>query len=658
MTRLLLSSILLLGLAGLGQAETPVTFGDARLKELVEEELWVHDPTPSDMLGLTGLTANSQNITSLTGLEHAKNLVALEMTHNRVSSLSPLAGLPNLSVIVFNTNEISDLSPLSGLTSLTIANLHANRISDVSPLAGLPNLHTLILRVNQISDISSLSGLPSLRMLHVEDNQISSLSAVSGLQSLRELQAGFNRISDLSPVCGLENLSYLDVHNNQVRDISCLTSLTSLRRLDLRNNPLNQSAYDEYLPQIQANNPGIYIERDSHAGHVLRVTSTAGGSVIDPGEGEFGYDYNATVRLEAKADPGFKFTGWSGSFSSTQSPMSITLTSDAHVHATFVSLLTEIYVDDDAPGDPKPFDHRVSNPLEDGTFTRPFDRIQEALDVAADGASIIVAPGIYRENIDLLGKKVYLTAIDLKNPHGGPCAVIEGQGNGPVVRIRPGSGDKCSLVGFVITKGTGHPAGAIDCAGASPTLAHCLIVGNRCLDSGGAALRFENSQAVLIHCTIADNDAGFEGAALTLIDSNITMTNSILWGNSPQEIAKSAASKPLIRYCAVRGWWPDLGNLHADPLFAARGAWVNRDKPEEALDPQDARATWTEGDYHLKSVAGRWDPIAGIWISDAVTSPCIDAGDRESPLGHEPLPHGQIVNMGAYGGTTEASKSP
>ncbi|MBP8909912.1 MAG: leucine-rich repeat domain-containing protein [Phycisphaerae bacterium] len=658
MTRLLLSSILLLGWVGLGQAETPVTFSDARLKELVEEELWVHDPTPSDMLGLIGLTANSQNITSLTGLEHAKNLVTLEMTHNRVSSLSPLAGLPNLSVIVFNTNEISDLSPLSGLKSLTIANLHANRISDVSPLAGLPNLHTLILRVNQISEISSLTDLPSLKTLHLEDNQISSLEGISRLSNLRELQVGFNRISDLSPVCGLKNLSYLDVHNNQVRDISCLTRLTSLRRLDLRNNPLNQSAYDEYLPQIQANNPGIYIERDSHAGHVLRVTSTAGGAVIDPGEGEFGYDYNAAVRLEAKADPGFKFAGWSGSYSSTQNPMFVTLTSDASVRATFVSLWTEIYVDDDAPGDPKPFDSQASDPLENGTFLHPFDRIQEALDVAADGTSIIVAPGVYRENIDLLGKKVYLTAIDLQNPHGGPCAVIEGQGNGPVVRIRPGSGDKCSLVGFVITKGTGYPAGAIDCTGASPTLANCLIVGNRCLDSGGAALRFENSQAVLIHCTIADNDAGFEGAALTLIDSNITMTNSILWGNSPQEIAKTIASKPLIRYCAVRGWWPDLGNLHADPLFAVRGVWVNRDKPEETLDSQNVRAIWTGGDYHLKSLAGRWDPVAGTWISDALTSPCIDSGDPQSPIAHEPMPHGNIVNMGAYGGTTEASKSP
>jgi len=70
-----------------------------------------------------------------------------------------------------------------------------------------------------------------------------------------------------------------------------------------------------------------------------------------------------------------------------------------------------------------------------------------------------------------------------------------------------------------------------------------------------------------------------------------------------------------------------------------------------------ARDIWTDGDYHLKSQAGRWDPNAGSWVQDDVTSPCIDTGDPHSPIGLEPFPNGGIVNMGAYGGTAEASKS-
>ena len=42
---------------------------------------------------------------------------------------------------------------------------------------------------------------------------------------------------------------------------------------------------------------------------------------------------------------------------------------------------------------------------------------------------------------------------------------------------------------------------------------------------------------------------------------------------------------------------------------------------------------------------------------DDVTSLCIDAGDPNSPIGDEPFPNGGIINMGAYGGTGEASKS-
>ncbi|MHC4643702.1 MAG: hypothetical protein ACYS32_18830, partial [Planctomycetota bacterium] len=35
----------------------------------------------------------------------------------------------------------------------------------------------------------------------------------------------------------------------------------------------------------------------------------------------------------------------------------------------------------------------------------------------------------------------------------------------------------------------------------------------------------------------------------------------------------------------------------------------------------------------------------------------IDAGDPAIPIGLEPFPNGGIINMGAYGGTAEASKS-
>ncbi len=73
------------------------------------------------------------------------------------------------------------------------------------------------------------------------------------------------------------------------------------------------------------------------------------------------------------------------------------------------------------------------------------------------------------------------------------------------------------------------------------------------------------------------------------------------------------------------------------------------------------------GDYHLKSEGWRWASGVG-WTWDDVTSPCIDYGNSGTPLRNEPMTidrdpdnfYGENVraNMGAYGGTSEASMGP
>jgi len=42
---------------------------------------------------------------------------------------------------------------------------------------------------------------------------------------------------------------------------------------------------------------------------------------------------------------------------------------------------------------------------------------------------------------------------------------------------------------------------------------------------------------------------------------------------------------------------------------------------------------------------------------DTTDSPCIDAGDPSIPVGDEPAPNGDLLNLGAYGRTVQASKS-
>ena len=114
------------------------------------------------------------------------------------------------------------------------------------------------------------------------------------------------------------------------------------------------------------------------------------------------------------------------------------------------------------------------------------------------------------------------------------------------------------------------------------------------------------------------------------------ITNSIILAVDPV-YSDFGDPDPLIRidYSNVAEPWAGSGNINTDPCFA---------------DPNN-------GDYHLKSQAGRPDPNTRTWVQDDVTSPCIDAGNPLDPIGPEPFPNGGIINMGAYGGTTEAGKS-
>lgn len=142
----------------------------------------------------------------------------------------------------------------------------------------------------------------------------------------------------------------------------------------------------------------------------------------------------------------------------------------------------------------------------------------------------------------------------------------------------------------------------------------------------------------------------------------VSLTNCVLWSGG-DEIRSLAGSTVEIRYSDVQGGQAGIhdpcetitwgqGNIDVDPGFADPGYW---DANETLDDPNDD--FFVEGDYHLKSEVGRWNPNGGRWVEDDVTSPCIDTGDPNSDVLGEVWPHGGRINMGAYGGTREASLS-
>ena len=178
--------------------------------------------------------------------------------------------------------------------------------------------------------------------------------------------------------------------------------------------------------------------------------------------------------------------------------------------------------------------------------------------------------------------------------------------------------------------------GGIICWESEVTLLNCNINNNIAVSGAGLHL---NGNILVSNCTICDNKKHPDcptcesGGILWPGFGNLMVRNCIVWGNDGNEIQGTGVD---VTYSAIKGGYKGTGNINVNPDFA---------------DP-------CNGDYHLKSQAGRWDPNSKSWVVDDVTSPCIDAGNPGCPLGDEPAPNGNRMNMGAYGGTAEASKSP
>jgi hypothetical protein len=380
----------------------------------------------------------------------------------------------------------------------------------------------------------------------------------------------------------------------------------------------------------------------------LTIYSAAGGSVTTPGEWVFEYDEGTEVTLEATPYEGYHFTHWSGSVSSTSNPLYLTMDRDYDVTANFALSARAIYVDDDGPGDPGPGNPAVSDPQEDGTAEHPFDRIQEGIDAAAEGDSVIVLSGTYFETIDLRGLGIRLYSTD-----GPEMTTIDGTGAFHVVHCLSGEGPDTVIEGFTITGGnaSGPPpddwGGGMYNVNSSPTVNNCIFTGNaatlggagmcnvnsspvmtNCLFNGNATaaggmgagmLNYGACRPVLTNCTFAGN-AATSGNALacdSVAQSNpstVMITNCILWDGG-DEIISYDNSIVTVTYSDVQGGWPGTGNLSINPVF---------------VSPPDGNLR--------------------LWTG----SPCIDAGDGtvDTPPAWQPT-NGAIVGALKFDGVDD-----
>jgi hypothetical protein len=206
-----------------------------------------------------------------------------------------------------------------------------------------------------------------------------------------------------------------------------------------------------------------------------------------------------------------------------------------------------------------------------------------------------------------------------------------------------------------------------------------LISGNRAESSGGG---LSNCTGDVRNNIIAGNRAGRQGGGLYNCTKSIT--NNTIVGNLAVDQGGGLSQCPglvrnnIIAFNAApsgggiygpsnstyNAFWQNnggnfaagattgVGDIVTAPQFARDGRWDTNGTQDASDD------FWVDGDYHLKSQTGRWDPAEKWWMLDSVTSHCIDAGSPSSDWSAELWPHGQRINLGAYGGTPQASMSP
>jgi len=156
-------------------------------------------------------------------------------------------------------------------------------------------------------------------------------------------------------------------------------------------------------------------------------------------------------------------------------------------------------------------------------------------------------------------------------------------------------------------------------------IANCWFWGNVVSQVGGAIASANESTLTVLNCTITGNVAG-TGGGLGKGSSYPVILNSILWGNTPNEIYDGWGGSLTMEHCDVQGGWPGEGNLDVDPLFV-QGPY---------------------GAYYLSQLAAG-EPLQSACVdagSDAAASICFETPQGERCLSDLTTRTDQLADVG------------
>jgi len=148
--------------------------------------------------------------------------------------------------------------------------------------------------------------------------------------------------------------------------------------------------------------------------------------------------------------------------------------------------------------------------------------IQAGIDMASNGDTVLVAPGVYTENITWSGKSITLTSQYLVSGDTTyiDSTVIDGDHTGTVIYCGAGVDTAALICGFTIRNGTAGNGGGIYCYGGSPTITHNVIEDNSTSSDGGGIMMRGGAAPVIEHNVIRSNQTDSWGGGIYIGDGS------------------------------------------------------------------------------------------------------------------------------------------
>ncbi len=157
----------------------------------------------------------------------------------------------------------------------------------------------------------------------------------------------------------------------------------------------------------------------------------------------------------------------------------------------------------------------------------------------------------------------------------------------------------------------------------SPAVRSCLFGFNESPGGwGGGMFNDFDSSPDIFGCTFVANSA-LAGGGLNCSNEvgSPVVSNSILWGNAPDQIADDRLTPSIVSHCDIQGGWngPGAGNIDADPSFVspqsgdyrlqAGSACIDAGDPDAVVEPGESDLTGLP-----RSIDGDLDGVAVVDI--------------------------------------------